>query len=271
MLESQRYRSMSDAYRAIYEAKDEGGKKPVVFPMPVIPGQVINKKTTINVEVNPEVKKPGEVEKAYYTYPAGFDPANREDITRKGTTNEEIEITDEEFYDYMIEQNIVSNVESAQAILDHMSDEWFRMLYEGMKEARKNVGASTCWDGYKAKGTKNKGGKEVPNCVKEGKRGLWDNIHAKRKRGGKPAKPGDKNYPKTLNVEGFEQLDEISQKTATSAYANRRTNEFEGDEDHSKSDKTHKRIVSKFGKKAGQHADRAAHAKTFGRSDMPKD
>ena len=38
---------------------------------------------------------------------------------------------------------------------------------EGMKQARKNVGADTCWDGYKAKGTKKKGGKEVPNCVKE--------------------------------------------------------------------------------------------------------
>ena len=34
-------------------------------------------------------------------------------------------------------------------------------------QARKNVGASTCWKGYKAKGTKMKGGKKVPNCVKE--------------------------------------------------------------------------------------------------------
>ena len=40
---------------------------------------------------------------------------------------------------------------------------------EGLKQARKNVGADTCWDGYKAKGTKKKNGKEVPNCVKEGK------------------------------------------------------------------------------------------------------
>jgi hypothetical protein len=40
---------------------------------------------------------------------------------------------------------------------------------EGLKKARKNVGADTCWDGYKAKGTKKKDGKEVPNCVKEGK------------------------------------------------------------------------------------------------------
>jgi len=35
----------------------------------------------------------------------------------------------------------------------------------------------------------------------EGKKGLWDNIHAKRKRGEKPAKKGDKDYPKTLNIE----------------------------------------------------------------------
>ena len=80
-------------------------------------------------------------------------------------------------------------------------------MVEGLKQARKNVGASSCWKGYKAKGTKMKGGKSVPNCVKEeevdeGKKGLWDNIHAKRKRGEKPAKKGDKDYPKTLNVEG---------------------------------------------------------------------
>ena len=78
----------------------------------------------------------------------------------------------------------------------------FNEFSEGLKQARKNVGADKCWDGYKAKGTKKKDGKEVPNCVKEGKKkGLWDNIHAKRKRGEKPAKPGDKDYPNTLNVE----------------------------------------------------------------------
>ena len=44
--------------------------------------------------------------------------------------------------------------------------------------------------------------KSFNEFVSEGKkRGLWDNIHAKRKRGEKPAKPGDKDYPKTLNVE----------------------------------------------------------------------
>ena len=34
-----------------------------------------------------------------------------------------------------------------------------------------------------------------------GKKGLWANIHAKRERGEKPAKPGDKNYPKTLDID----------------------------------------------------------------------
>ena len=40
-------------------------------------------------------------------------------------------------------------------------------VVESLKQARKNVGASSCWKGYKAKGTKQKGGKTVPNCVKE--------------------------------------------------------------------------------------------------------
>ena len=35
----------------------------------------------------------------------------------------------------------------------------------------------------------------------EGKKGLWDNINAKRKRGEPAAKKGDKNYPKTLDID----------------------------------------------------------------------
>jgi len=50
--------------------------------------------------------------------------------------------------------------------------------------------------------------------MQEGKKGLWDNIHAKRKRGEKPAKPGDKDYPKTLNVEGTAPGD-VDQKIKT--------------------------------------------------------
>ena len=92
-------------------------------------------------------------------------------------------------------------------------------MVESLKQARKNVGAGKCWDGYKAKGTKTKGGKQVPNCVKEDeqtideKKGLWDNIHANRKRGEKPAKPGDKDYPKTLDVESYSWRNEIGYKS----------------------------------------------------------
>ncbi len=122
-------------------------------------------------------------------------------------------------YDVLFTNKVVKNVpvEDLEVLVSEMhehyiNDEKNKEVVEGsMKQARKNVGASTCWDGYKAKGTKKKGGKVVPNCVKEedieeGKDGLWDNVHQKRERmkagsGEKKAKPGDKDYPKTLNVE----------------------------------------------------------------------
>ena len=65
-------------------------------------------------------------------------------------------------------------------------------IEEGLKQARKNVGASTCWAGYKAKGTKKKGGKTVPNCVKE----LADFMD-EAKKGSKKKKPqvnGEDNH-----------------------------------------------------------------------------
>lgn len=43
--------------------------------------------------------------------------------------------------------------------------------------------------------------KIVEEILQEKKnKGLWPNVHAKRRSGKAPAKPGDKNYPKTLNV-----------------------------------------------------------------------
>jgi len=37
--------------------------------------------------------------------------------------------------------------------------------------------------------------KTFESFVEEKKKGLWANIHAKRERGEKPAKPGDSDYP----------------------------------------------------------------------------
>ena len=84
-----------------------------------------------------------------------------------------------------------------------------------------------------------------------------------------PTKTNVKNYPglgiaPTIKKEEAEQLDEISKGLATKAYAERRTNEFEGDELHTKSDKTRERIVKKHGEKAGKDADKAANKKIFG-------
>jgi len=73
-----------------------------------------------------------------------------------------------------------------------------------------------------------------------------------------------------MSEEWKQDIMEISQKTATSAYAQRRTGEFEGDDASDRVAKTNKlkgRIEKKFGAKAGEHADRAADVKTFGRKD----
>ena len=42
---------------------------------------------------------------------------------------------------------------------------------------------------------------KLQNLLNEKSKGLWHNIHAKRKRGEAPAKPGDKDYPKTLDID----------------------------------------------------------------------
>lgn len=46
--------------------------------------------------------------------------------------------------------------------------------------------------------------KEMTPAQEGSKPGLWDNIHARRKKGLPTKKPGDKGYPKTLNIEQTE-------------------------------------------------------------------
>ena len=117
-----------------------------------------------------------------------------------------------------------------------------------MAQARDNVGASTCWKGYKAKGTKKKGGKEVPNCVKEeeesieeAKKGLYANIHAKRKRGEAPAKPGSEDYPakdafkKAARTAKKEEVEYTTEKKLDPV--GKEDKDVDNDGDHDKSDK----------------------------------
>ena len=63
---------------------------------------------------------------------------------------------------------------------------------KGMSDAEaKSIDEETYPDGPSRKSALNMLGISSPL----NKRGLWDNIHAKRKRGEAPNKPGDKGYP----------------------------------------------------------------------------
>lgn len=91
--------------------------------------------------------------------------------------------------------------------------------FKGYLEETKKTGC-TCWAGHKrVPGTKPCApGSCVKESIQEGERGLWDNIHAKRKRikagsGEKMRKPGSKGAPtdadfKAANEE-VDQLDEV--------------------------------------------------------------
>ena len=71
--------------------------------------------------------------------------------------------------------------------------------------------AGRCWPGYKP--VPGKKPYSLGSCRKEEveeldeKKGLWANIHARRKKGLPPRKPGEKGYPKTLNIEQYEEDD----------------------------------------------------------------
>ena len=73
-----------------------------------------------------------------------------------------------------------------------------------------------------------------------------------------------------MSEEWREDIMEISQKTATSAYAKSATGEFEGadsERDIKRTENLGKHIERKFGKKALEDADRHADSSTFGRKD----
>ena len=69
----------------------------------------------------------------------------------------------------------------------------FKMKYKNLQEVVKQLRSAVQAHGKQADTIE----KHIDNM--EGspmkKRGLWDNIHAKRKRGESPAKPGDPDRP----------------------------------------------------------------------------
>ncbi len=89
----------------------------------------------------------------------------------------------------------------ADEISDKDAKKFAKTKHKGLPEKKKMKEETSTYEKLKKKiGSKEKHDKAV--TVDEGKKkGLWDNIHAKRKRGESPAKPGDKDYPKTLDVD----------------------------------------------------------------------
>ena len=56
----------------------------------------------------------------------------------------------------------------------------------------------------------------IREAILQEKKGLWDNVHAKKKRGEKPAKKGDKDYPdekswKAAQEADYDEYDEMDE------------------------------------------------------------
>ena len=157
------YTNLSEAYRKMFEAPEKpAGAYPVPVPFRTMrPVQV--HKTNVEIDVTQPYVGPGGVEKAYYTYPAGFDPTNREDVVKDQKYDgsearpeapkmeqEEIEIVG----DYLMEAGLVDSADQVDSFFSHMSDEWKSHIIE-----------VACWDTHKKVGMKKKGGKMVNDCV----------------------------------------------------------------------------------------------------------
>ena len=139
MTDPQRYHSMRDAYAAMYlkeeEESNSGGGYPTIMPYRPFMANVRPSVTKVNIDVTQKYVGPGGVEKAYYTYPAGFDPTNREDVQQPSGNKkveysaESVEISDDEFLNFMVESGVATDADCAAAMVEHMSDDWFAKVY----------------------------------------------------------------------------------------------------------------------------------------------
>ena len=139
---TQKWHSMADAYRNVYQPKQQTQEDVNITAYPAVPKKLEVTKNTVNIEVNKQQTKVGEVEKAYYTYPAGFDATNREDVAKEqkqdGSTARYPAVQKEEAIqivgDYLLEQGIVEEPEAVDAFFEHMTDEWKSAIVEGAME-----------------------------------------------------------------------------------------------------------------------------------------
>jgi hypothetical protein len=133
----------------------------------------------------------------------------RELITYKAKSNAAAKSLDKGEYDEeggMAKSQLKSVIRNAQSIHDKLQDdtniaEWVQSKI-------------TVAEDYISTVANYMQGESEKTAIKEGK-GLWSNIHAKRERGEKPAKPGHKDYPDKLV---FQKLSKAAKKERKNFY-----------------------------------------------------
>jgi hypothetical protein len=136
----------------------------------------LEKKRGMKLDDHPEYKKEEvEVEEGYKSLPK--EKMARQANNAYGKEQRAVKSGDEEETNKQMQRRIAIKDPSGRkaelknkSMKEGLSFKEFvqkTQVEEGMETARNNVGASSCWKGYKADGTKKKNGKEVPNCVPE--------------------------------------------------------------------------------------------------------
>jgi hypothetical protein len=123
-----------------------------------------------------------------------------------GTVNEAKDAREYDYEGDMAKSQLRSIIANAQQVHDMLEDDTNMAEWVQSKITLAADYISTVADYMQSEV------KEESEVAEASKRGLWDNIHAKRKRGEAPAKPGDKDYPKTLNIEAMDREHPIAKE-----------------------------------------------------------
>ena len=196
------YTNLSEAYRKMFESPEKpSGAYPVPVPFRTMrPVQV--HKTNVEIDVTQPYVGPGGVEKAYYTYPAGFDPTNREDVVKDQKydgsearpeapkmTKEQNEIRyptepKKKFSKDKTDPGVAAGRKAAEEMgllkkeeieivgdylmeagLVDSADQVDSFFSHMSDEWKSHIIEVACWDTHKKVGMKKKGGKMVNDCV----------------------------------------------------------------------------------------------------------
>jgi hypothetical protein len=203
--QSMPFTKKSDEYRDIAKNFIEKRKKGIAKANEsVTVGGMVGRGNIHSYDRNPGPKDGNELENVPFNAKTEKQKKLKSALTDLGNKMKEKypklrEAKDSQEYDYegdMAKSDLRSIIHNAQALHDMIDDdtnlaEWCQSK---ITLAEDYISTVTNYMRSEMK-------EEVELDEKKKLPGLWANIHAKRKRGEAPAKPGDKDYPKTLNIE----------------------------------------------------------------------